>query len=31
MNGFGGSLPPGYALTHVDWKVRGGLRLWRKG
>jgi SAM-dependent methyltransferase len=31
LNGFGGSLPPGYTLIRVDWDVPGGLRLWRKG
>jgi hypothetical protein len=31
LNGFGGSLPRGYVLIRVDWNVRGGLRLWRKG
>ena len=31
LNGFGGSLPPGYTLIRVDWDVAGGLRLWRKG
>ena len=30
LNGFGGSLPPGYRLLRVDWAVRGGLRFWRK-
>jgi SAM-dependent methyltransferase len=31
LNGFGGRLPPGYDLIHVNWDVPGALRLWRKG
>jgi SAM-dependent methyltransferase len=31
LNGFGGRLPPGYDLIHVDWSAPGGLRMWRKG
>ena len=29
-NGFGGRMPATYELVRVDWKLRGGLRLWRK-
>ena len=30
LNGFGGSLPPGFTLIRVDWDVPGALRMWRK-
>lgn len=29
-NGFGGRMPAGYEMVHVDRELRGELRLWRK-
>jgi predicted RNA methylase len=29
-NGFGGRMPAGYRVVHVDRTLRGDLRLWRK-